>query len=55
MKTHTGFCPIRESPTNFRIIGKWLRDKYLCSGCESIPRQRAIINILQIQKKDYWL
>jgi len=41
-----GFCTICEKETTFVQHGDWLRDQYTCKYCNSIPRQRAIINAL---------
>ena len=42
-KMHRGYCPICESGTMFVIKGDWLREYYFCTGCGSIPRQRALV------------
>ena len=44
-----GNCPICEKKTLFYAEGKWLRDQYLCVGCQSIPRGRALIHVLETQ------
>ncbi|MEO7839394.1 MAG: class I SAM-dependent methyltransferase [Anaerolineales bacterium] len=46
-KINFGYCPVCERRTLFIALESWLRDKYLCARCESIPRYRAIINVLQ--------
>jgi SAM-dependent methyltransferase len=45
-KVNRGYCPICESNTLFIQQDDWLRDFYLCRKCNSIPRQRAIIAVL---------
>ena len=30
-------------------VGPWLRDEYLCSECHSIPRNRALLKVLEDQ------
>lgn len=45
-KKNKGYCQICESETVFVENNSWLRDYYLCERCHSIPRQRAIINVL---------
>lgn len=45
-KANLGFCPICEKATFFIEKSAWLRDNYLCIKCESIPRVRHIIHIL---------
>lgn len=43
---HLGTCPICEKGTIFIKFGDWLRDDLRCFRCLSIPRQRAIIHVL---------
>ena len=43
-----GYCPICQSKTIFVEYTKWLRDKYQCIKCHSIPRQRALVNTLNL-------
>jgi SAM-dependent methyltransferase len=42
-----GYCPICEKKVNFSSHYTWLRDHYKCSECFSIPRERAIMNVIQ--------
>lgn len=42
-----GICPICEKRTLFVELDEWLRDYYLCVYCKSIPRNRAIIFVLE--------
>jgi glycosyltransferase involved in cell wall biosynthesis len=42
-----GWCPICEKERVFVARQHWLRDHYLCEGCGSIPRERAIMNVIQ--------
>ncbi|OTW95586.1 SAM-dependent methyltransferase [Bacillus thuringiensis serovar cameroun] len=46
LKHNTGYCVICEKETTFIEHNDWLRDHYLCSTCQSIPRQRALIHVL---------
>jgi hypothetical protein len=48
-KTNFGFCPVCEQTTIFIEKSAWLRDNYLCVKCNSIPRVRHIIHVLQKQ------
>jgi SAM-dependent methyltransferase len=41
-----GWCPICEQTTLFVIAGPWLRDQYFCLLCDSIPRWRALLQVL---------
>jgi SAM-dependent methyltransferase len=51
-RMHPGRCPIC-GPTIFDARGAWLRDEYLCRRCGSIPRQRALIFVLQQVMPDW--
>lgn len=44
-----GYCPICETEVYFEIGDGSLRDHYRCSGCNSIPRWRAMMMILNEQ------
>lgn len=41
-----GRCPICMKKTTFVAEQEWLRDFYFCTQCRTIPRQRALIQIL---------
>jgi SAM-dependent methyltransferase len=41
-----GYCNICERDTVFVAHDPWLRDHYRCRGCETIPRNRALVNAL---------
>jgi hypothetical protein len=43
-----GHCPICEKPQTFRARYDWLRDHFLCDGCGSIPRERALMHVIQM-------
>lgn len=43
-----GFCPICDRKTLFVEYGSWLRDQYKCIKCNSIPRNRALIQALKL-------
>lgn len=43
---HSGWCPICENKTEFSAKYDWYRDHLLCSGCGSIPRERALALVL---------
>lgn len=44
--SHDGYCPICEKPATFSSKEKWFRDHLFCSGCGSIPRERALFKII---------
>jgi SAM-dependent methyltransferase len=43
-----GWCPLCERPVTFRSYGTWHRDELLCGRCRSIPRHRALIEVLTL-------
>lgn len=45
-RLNKGYCTICDCDVWFHETGPWLRDQYLCSRCRSIPRNRAIIKVL---------
>lgn len=44
---HDGWCPICEREVTFRASHEWFRDHLICSGCKSIPRERALFKVLK--------
>jgi SAM-dependent methyltransferase len=42
----TGECPVCREPTRFVANDPWLRDHLLCQRCGSIPRERALVVVL---------
>jgi SAM-dependent methyltransferase len=42
-----GHCPICENAVRFVAHGPWFRDRLTCSGCGSIPRERALALVLE--------
>lgn len=48
-----GHCPICERETTFVARDPWLRDHYKCKRCRSIPRERALIHVLE-QTFPHW-
>ena len=45
--SHKGYCPCCERKVVFRATDNWLRDNFICSGCGSIPRERALMMVIQ--------
>jgi SAM-dependent methyltransferase len=43
-----GLCPICEKTTEFSSDYDWFRDHYKCSGCGSIPRERALMAAIEL-------
>jgi SAM-dependent methyltransferase len=50
---HEGYCNLCEQPTVFAATGSWLRDHYKCRDCQSIPRNRALANALNLFAPDW--
>ena len=44
---HEGFCPICEKNTTFVSENVWLRDFFFCTNCGSVPRQRALMLVIE--------
>ena len=42
-----GFCPCCDSNVTFYSLNSWLRDHFRCSKCDSIPRERALMHIIE--------
>ena len=42
-----GYCPVCQRRTVFCEEGPWLRDHFKCARCLSIPRWRAVIDVLE--------
>lgn len=48
-----GYCPICEGSARFIAEQAWLRDHYVCAKCQSIPRQRALVWVLNLLRPDW--
>ncbi len=48
-----GYCSVCMRSTRFVARNPWLRDHYLCEGCKSIPRQRALIEVLNFFRPNW--
>lgn len=48
-----GRCPICEQNVVFRSNNAWLRDNLLCSNCASIPRERALMTVIELYYPDF--
>jgi SAM-dependent methyltransferase len=46
-KIYRGYCTICERKVFFAKVGPWLRDQLICMSCNSIPRNRALLKVLQ--------
>jgi hypothetical protein len=45
-RLNRGYCTICDRAVWFTETGPWLRDQYLCSRCGSMPRNRALVKVL---------
>lgn len=48
-----GWCPVCEAPARFVAFGDWFRDDLRCSGCASIPRERALMRAIDAVRPDW--
>lgn len=44
-----GFCPCCENQVTFIARDPWLRDHFKCSNCKCIPRERALMHVVNTQ------
>ena len=44
---NSGYCTVCDSNTTFNSYDPWLRDNYFCGLCWSVPRERAITNVIE--------
>lgn len=42
----SGYCPTCGGRTLFFATNDWLRDSFLCMNCGSLPRERALMSVL---------
>ena len=52
-KANFGHCPICAGATLFVEVGPYLRNDYRCIRCDSIPRWRALITVLEREFPDW--
>jgi predicted metal-dependent hydrolase len=53
-RLNSGYCTICDCDVLFNQTGPWLRDQYLCMRCGSIPRQRALLKVLNDHIPGWW-
>lgn len=53
MYTLHGWCPICEDEVVFTSAYDWFRDHLLCSGCGSVPRERALFRVIKERFSNY--
>lgn len=49
----SGYCHACGNNADFIAEGSWLRDEYKCSNCRSIPRERALMMVLESYCPDW--
>jgi 2-polyprenyl-3-methyl-5-hydroxy-6-metoxy-1,4-benzoquinol methylase len=45
--TFSGHCPICETDVSFVTESRWFRDNLLCDQCLSVPRERAVMHMIE--------
>ena len=50
---HPGYCDICEAEVVFHSDFKWFRDHLLCPVCQSVPRERALMRVMDLYAPDY--
>jgi hypothetical protein len=45
--SHKGYCPCCDKEVIFQAYNNWLRDNFICPKCFSIPRERALMLIIE--------
>lgn len=53
VRIYGGVCPCCKEQTLFIAFDYWLRDYYRCLFCRSIPRQRALMKVLEDEMPDW--
>ena len=43
----SGYCPTCDQQADFISKEDWLRDHFLCNHCGSIPRERALMHVIE--------
>ncbi|WP_407179670.1 methyltransferase domain-containing protein [Bradyrhizobium sp. STM 3562] len=49
----SGACPICQKSVTFSATNPWFRDFLSCSGCGSVPRERALMLVLQRERPNW--
>ena len=42
-----GYCPCCDNEVTFKSKSHWLRDYFICDNCNSIPRERALMVVIE--------
>ncbi|MCX6303952.1 MAG: class I SAM-dependent methyltransferase [Bacteroidetes bacterium] len=46
--SHKGHCTCCDQDVTFQSYNSWLRDSFRCSNCLSVPRERALMLIIEL-------
>lgn len=50
---YSGFCVCCEKNVSFISFNSWLRDNFYCNNCGSIPRERALMHVIESNYPDW--
>ncbi|MEQ9507131.1 MAG: class I SAM-dependent methyltransferase [Hyphomonas sp.] len=50
---HQGYCDICDAKVEFFADQRWFRDYLVCPLCKSVPRERALMQVLKRYYPDY--
>lgn len=53
LESNPGYCNICEEKTVFVVYNEWLRGNYKCKRCQTVPRNRALVNVINKYCKDW--
>jgi SAM-dependent methyltransferase len=51
--SNDGYCPVCGAESRFTARDPWLREHYRCDRCGSIPRERALLTVLERRFPDW--
>lgn len=51
--SNVGFCPVCVQNVTFTASSSWFRDHYICESCGSIPRERALMRVIETFYPDW--
>lgn len=51
--SHKGYCPCCDNEVFFESYHSWLRDNFKCTNCGCIPRERALMLVIEQYYPDW--
>ena len=51
--SNQGYCNTCDTNTTFNAYSEWFRDNYICQNCKSIPRERALMSVIEKYYPNY--